>query len=521
MKNIAVIGCGYWGKNLVRNFAELGALYAICDANELTLKDFKTKYPDLKTCASTKDIFIDKNVLGVVIAAPAVLHYSLAKEALLNDKDVFIEKPLALKVSEGEELAKLAKEKNKIIMVGHILLYHKAVIKLKELITKGELGKIHYIYSNRLNIGKIRTEENILWSFAPHDISVILNLLNEFPKSVSGKGGNYLQTDVSDITLTAMEFASGVKSHIFVSWLHPFKDQKLVVVGSKKMAVFDDTSKEKLFLYNHRIDWIDRAPIANKAEAEIVPLELDEPLKSECAQFITSIKTRENPPTDGEEGLRVLRVLDAFQQSLNNNGETINIQPQSKPYFAHASAYIDDGAEVGGGTSIWHFSHILKGSKIGKDCKIGQNVVIGPHGTVGNNCKIQNNVSLYEGVTLEDDVFCGPSMVFTNVFNPRSAIPRMKELKATLVKKGATIGANATVVCGHTIGNYAFIGAGAVVTKDIPDYALIVGNPGRITGWMCECGVKLDFVSTKNNNQTTCSACGKTYKKEGNSVQQT
>lgn len=516
MKNIAVIGCGYWGKNLVRNFAELGALYAICDANENTLKEFKSKYPDLKTYLSTEDVFADKNIAGVVIAAPAVMHYALAKEALLNDKDVFVEKPLSLRVQDGEALVNLAKERNKILMVGHILLYHKAVLKLKELIAKGELGKIQYIYSNRLNIGKIRTEENILWSFAPHDISVILKLLDEFPQSVSAKGGNYLQTGVSDVTMTTMEFASGVKSHIFVCWLHPFKDQKLVIVGSKKMAVFDDMSKEKLFLYPHRIDWINRSPVASKAEAEAVPLEMDEPLKLECGQFIASIQTRQNPPTDGQEGLRVLRVLNAFQESLDKNGETINIQPQSKPYFAHASSFVDEGAEVGAGTTIWHFSHILKDTKVGKNCKIGQNVVIGPHANVGDGCKIQNNVSIYEGVTLEDEVFCGPSMVFTNIINPRSAIPRMSEVKTTLIKKGATIGANATVVCGHTIGKSAFIGAGAVVTKDIPDYALVVGNPGRITGWMCECGIKLNF----NGEHTKCSACGKEYTKNNNIVAQ-
>jgi UDP-2-acetamido-3-amino-2,3-dideoxy-glucuronate N-acetyltransferase len=179
-------------------------------------------------------------------------------------------------------------------------------------------------------------------------------------------------------------------------------------------------------------------------------------------------------------------------------------------YFSHGSSYADEGVEIGKGTKIWHFCHIIKGSRIGKDCKIGQNVVIGPDAAVGNNCKIQNNVSVYTGVTLEDDVFCGPSMVFTNVHNPRSAIPRMHELKGTLVKKGATIGANATVVCGHTIGRYAFIGAGAVVTKDVPDHALMVGNPARRIGWMCECGVRIGFEGEEGK----CPACGSKYKQE-------
>ncbi|MDR4499816.1 MAG: acetyltransferase [Candidatus Scalindua sp.] len=179
-----------------------------------------------------------------------------------------------------------------------------------------------------------------------------------------------------------------------------------------------------------------------------------------------------------------------------------------REFFVHESSYVDEGCEVGKGTSIWHFSHILKGSRIGENCKIGQNIVIGPNVTVGNNCKIQNNVSLYEGVTLEDEVFCGPSMVFTNVFNPRSAISRMNELRATLVKKGATIGANTTIVCGNTIGKYAFIGAGAVVTKNVPDYALITGNPGRIVGWVCMCGTKLGF---NEEGTGVCKACSLIY----------
>ena len=179
-------------------------------------------------------------------------------------------------------------------------------------------------------------------------------------------------------------------------------------------------------------------------------------------------------------------------------------------YSVHESSFVDQGVEIGEGTKIWHFCHIIEGSKIGKNCKIGQNVVIGPDAIIGNNCKIQNNVSVYTGVKLEDDVFCGPSMVFTNVFNPRSAIPRMKELKETLVKKGASIGANATIVCGNTIGKSAFIGAGAVVTKDVPDYALMAGNPARRIGWMCECGVKMVF----SGGTSKCEACGAEYKEQ-------
>jgi len=193
-----------------------------------------------------------------------------------------------------------------------------------------------------------------------------------------------------------------------------------------------------------------------------------------------------------------------------------------KNYFVHESSYVDEPSEIGEGTKIWHFSHVMAGSTIGRACNIGQNVVISPQVRIGDNVKIQNNVSVYTGVELEDDVFCGPSMVFTNVTNPRSHVSRKDEYRRTLVKRGASIGANVTVVCGHTIGRYAFIGAGAVVTHDVPDYAMVVGNPGRVVGWMCQCGVKLELARDASGNQlATCSACGATYQKADGSVRET
>ena len=517
MKNVAVIGAGAWGKNLVRMFSSLSELAAICDTDSATLKSFKTQYPGIKLISRPAGIFQDKNIAAVVIAAPAALHYNLAKEALRHGKHVFVEKPLALKVDEGKELVALAKKNKCVLMVGHILQYHNAILKLKELIDKGELGKIQYVYSNRLNIGKIRHEENILWSFAPHDISVILMLLGELPKSVYTAGGNYLQRDIVDVTLTTLQFKSEVKAHIFVSWLHPFKEQKLIVVGSRKMAVFDDVSQEKLFLYPHKVKWVGSLPVASRAEAEVVPFESEEPLKSECEHFLACVEKGTTPKTDGEEGLRVLQILNVSEDSLKS-GKVIFLNNDGRntmaSYFVHESSYVDEGVQIGEGTQIWHFSHILKSSRIGKDCKIGQNVMIGPEVTVGHGCKIQNNVSIYKGITLEDEVFCGPSMVFTNVMNPRSAISRMAELKKTLVKKGATIGANATILCGITVGRYAFIGAGAVVTRDVPDYALIYGNKGELKGWMCECGVKLNFSGAR----AKCAECAKKYTLKNNEV---
>jgi UDP-2-acetamido-3-amino-2,3-dideoxy-glucuronate N-acetyltransferase len=539
MVNVAVVGSGYWGKNLTRNFHSLGALRALCDNDPRVLNKLKETYRDVAVTQTHEDLLNGTipGIDGVVIAAPAAYHYRIAREFLLAGKHCFVEKPLALTVEEGRELVEIAERNRLVLMVGHILQYHPAVLKLKELIDSGELGKIEYLYSNRLNIGKIRVEENILWSFAPHDISVILMLLGEMPESVYATGGSYLQQQIPDATLTTMDFPSGVKGHIFVSWLHPFKEQKLVVVGDKKMAVFDDVSKQKLSLYPHTIQWVNRIPVAAKAEPEEVTVETVEPLREECQHFLSCVASGTRPKTDGYEGLKVLSILQASQESLNRNGCKFQIIagkhfPALEPVasspmvsreenrknerkhstapngcFIHESSYVEDDVEVGKGTKIWHFCHILEGSRLGRNCSVGQNVVIGPDATIGNGCKIQNNVSVYKGVTLEDDVFCGPSMVFTNVHNPRAHIKRMSEVRPTVVQRGATLGANCTIVCGNTVGEYAFIGAGAVITKDVPAYALMLGNPARRKGWMCACGVALDFA----DNKAHCRVCGAAY----------
>jgi len=521
-KNLCVIGAGAWGGNHVRVFNELGVLRGVCDTSAEHLSKIKEKYRGIKYYSALEEVIKDKSISAVVVATPAATHYEIARQALLAGKDVFVEKPLALSVHEAKELIELANSRRKILMVGHILNYHPAVKKLKEMIDNGELGKVYYIYSNRLNIGKLRSEENILWSFAPHDVSVILRLCNnEKPLCIQAFGGAYIQEKIHDTTLTTLQFPSGINAHIFVSWLNPFKEQKLVVVGSRQMAVFDDTQQnfnDKLVVYPHNISWRSgKIPVAEKAQCIKIEIpDYEEPLLAECKHFIECVKMRKKPLTDGEEGLRVLEVLSLAERSLQNaytiptSFESANFTSSRENVYIDKTALIDEGVKIGEGTRIWAFSHILKNSSIGKNCRIGQNVVIGPDVVVGDGCKIQNNVSVYKGVTLEKNVFCGPSMVFTNIINPRSEITRIHdELKTTLVKEGATLGANSTIVCGHSIGRYAFVGAGAVVTKDVPDYALVVGNPARITGWMCRCGVKLKFIGQKGH----CPDCGKEYKK--------
>lgn len=493
--NVAVVGVGYWGKNLVRNFHSLGALAALCDAQESVEANFRKQYAGVKFYREFSAVLSDASVTAVALATPAVTHYELAKTALEAGKDVLVEKPLAVEVKHGEELVRIAEANGRILMVGHILRYHPAILKLQQLIREGTLGKINYLYSNRLNIGKIRTEENILWSFAPHDISVMLSLLNEMPSRVACQGGAYLNRDVSDVTLSHFDFPSGVQAHIFVSWLHPVKEQRLVVVGSEKMAVFDDTAEHKLVLYPHKVEWLNRVPTAVKAAGEPVELEDCEPLRAECQHFLDCIQSRTAPVSDGAEGLQVLRVLDGCQRAMVSG--PISLEPADSPaakklpYFVHESAYVDEGAEIGAGSKIWHFSHVMKGAHIGKKCVIGQNVNVDGGTTIGNNVKIQNNVSVYTGIVIEDDVFLGPSCVLTNVSNPRSQVNRHSLYETTRLRRGCSIGANATVVCGVTIGRYAFAGAGSVVTKNVPDFALVVGNPARKVAWMSRHGHRL------------------------------
>lgn len=315
---VVVLGTGYWGKNLVRNFNDLTALHGICDNDPNQLEEIKNKFQVEKAYTNFEEVFNAQDVQGVVIATPAATHYELTKKALLAGKDVFVEKPISLKVREAEELIDIAKTKKRILMVDHLLQYHGAVNKLKQIIAEGKLGKIQYIYSNRLNIGKLRSEENILWSFAPHDISVILALVEKLPTKVEVFGGDYLQDEIYDTTVTNLTFSQHLKAHIFVSWLHPFKEQKLVVVGNQGMAVFNDVEpEEKLSFYPHKIDWVNQVPIANKAEREVIPFEKTEPLKEACNHFLECMQTRKKPKTDGEEALAVLKVLEQAQTALD------------------------------------------------------------------------------------------------------------------------------------------------------------------------------------------------------------
>ena len=310
-KNIAVIGCGHWGKNLVRNFFEIGVLYAICDPN-IEISDLYSKKYNVKSL-TFQEIINDTNVQGIVLAVPAPLHASMAIEAMKKRKHVFVEKPLAMNETEALSMIKTAKNYNVKLMVGHLLQYHPVFKAILKLVRNGDIGELNYIYSNRLSFGKVRSKEDVIWSFAPHDISMILSLIGREPKSVSVNSTCILQEKIADKATINLEFEGGLKSHISVSWLNPYKEQKLVVIGKSAMLEFDDTKSwnEKLRFYPFKLDLDHNSPVLKKSNEKYIEVIEEEPLKSECQHFNYVIKENREPLTNAAEGLKVLKVLSA------------------------------------------------------------------------------------------------------------------------------------------------------------------------------------------------------------------
>jgi predicted dehydrogenase len=303
----------------------LGALSSVVDATENGQATARTLSPDAEITDSLDDVLRNDQTQGVALATPAETHADLAIQAMQSGKDVFVEKPMALTLEDAEKMKKVSEETGQILMVGHLLEFHPAVLKLREMIALGELGTINYIYSNRLNFGKVRTEENALWSFAPHDVAVILRLMGQSPKEVSACGGSYLTSGIADTTMSNLRFSEESRAHIFVSWLHPFKEQRLVVVGDKKMAIFNDVAPfgEKLQLYPQNVEFDGPIPILKKENAEFVEHANTEPLREECRHFLECIQSRNQPLTNAQSGIDVLKVLQACQQSIEQNGAPV------------------------------------------------------------------------------------------------------------------------------------------------------------------------------------------------------
>ena len=335
MVKLAVVGVGGWGKNLARNYFQLNrecTLKSICDTDSKRLEQMRSQLPGVGTTTRFDDLLEDAELDAVVIATPAPTHHALARAALLAGKDVYVEKPLVLEVAHGEELIETAQRNNRILMVGHLLEYHPVVNRLRQMIIDGELGEIYYIYNQRVNLGTVRGDENAMWNFAPHDVSSILYLLGREPTDVSARGQSYLQEGIEDVVFMTMNFGGKSMAHIHVSWLDPHKIRKITVVGSKKMAVFDDgEGQEKLRIYDkgaaQNADYNTYAEYITLRFGDVVIpyVKLTEPLAIECRHFIEAVRTRKSPLSDGADGLRVVKVLDAAQQSLRQNGMPVNI----------------------------------------------------------------------------------------------------------------------------------------------------------------------------------------------------
>jgi len=375
-KKICVVGAGRWGKNHIKTLHELGFLAGIVEADSDTRNVVKEKYPEAKTFTTIRDA-IKGDFDGFTVATPAETHFELAEFIISHKKHVLVEKPITLKASEARRLKELAEENGVNLMVGHLLLFHPAIRKIKELIKKGKIGKLEYIYSNRLNLGTVRTEENILWSFAPHDISVFQFLIGSLPVEVVSRGGVFLQPHNHDSSMTVLTYPNNTVGHIFVSWLHPFKEHRMVVIGSKGMFSYEDSSDDKnILFYEKGIDWIQGEPIKRDGPTEVIPYEKKMPLTEELKYFAAHTNGDPVKTADAQNGVEVLEILEKASESLLTGVNSIIPNPLilNPNILIHTTAEIDKNVTIGEDTKIWHFSHILTGSRIGENCSIGQNV---------------------------------------------------------------------------------------------------------------------------------------------------
>jgi predicted dehydrogenase len=340
MISVAVVGVGGWGQNLARTFSQLPEcrLKYICDRDVQRLERLRLQLPGTALTTQYDDVLEDPEVDAVVIGTPAPTHYAVCKAALLAGKDVFVEKPFVLRPEDAEELIHLAEQTGRILMVGHLLKYHPVMNRLKQMIDSGDLGEIYYIYTQRVNLGTVREDENAHWNFAPHDISAILYLLGQEPTDVTARGQSYLRPGVEDVVFMSLNFNGRQMAHVHVSWLDPHKIRKITIVGSKKMVVFDDVeTTEKLRIYNKSAE--QNGSYGTFAEyitlrfgdITIPHLKMDEPLRLECRHFLECVRERKQPLSDGHDGLRVVKILTAAQRSLETNGAPVAIEPMLQP----------------------------------------------------------------------------------------------------------------------------------------------------------------------------------------------
>lgn len=484
--DIILVGLGRWGANIHRTLQSKG----LCTITVDPVIGCGAEYTTLSTA------LLHHSKLAVIIATPPHTHFPLAKEALQAGRYVLVEKPMCVSVEEAEELSELSEGR---LMVDHLLMHSSPHRRLLRLCKDGVIGRLRRVKMTRFNFGTVRKHENVLWSLLAHDVSLLLGLFTGAVKDVRCVGQAVVTEGVEDYVDVSVRFDDGCIGQVEGAWMHPYKERRAVVYGESGCLVLNEWFHSEKGVEKGGLRWYKWSATTREAGVDIekkeMPLpEMDEEtaglhkeaLRNVIEHFWRCSQGLERISSDADAGLGVVRVLSAATQSLKSNG--IATQVARRPCTAdngayiHPSATVDSGAMVGAGCKVWHYSHLMGTCTVGSNVSIGQNVFIGASVRIGSGCKIQNNVSVYGGVTVEEEVFLGPHCAFTNVKRPRAFTKGV--LEGTVVRRGATVGANATVVCGVTLGEYCLVGAGSVVTRDVERFAVVVGNPARRVGWV-------------------------------------
>ncbi len=514
---IGVIGLGRFGRAVAERLLRLDALGAVCDLDATRCAAFATatRHGDALALMAAPDVD------AVVLATPVTTRAAMARATLEAGKDLWAPPPLCLAVAELEALVALASRARRVLMID--AGDGPARRAMAQAIDAGELGALQIVEVRRAGFGPFRPDEPVAARLLP-DLATLAGLLGEAPQRLRAESASVVQAEVPDHVTAHVHFGGGVRAVLTASRVHPTPEDRFVVIGDAGMLVLEGAH---LTRHTHSIAWREGQPAAVPGGAEA--LHIADGLDAAVERFLAAVSGGETAQPDAADALRALRIFESIGRSLDRD-RAVPTEPApteapaivgagASDVFVHPTAVVDGPVEIGAGTKVWHFSKLLGPLHIGERCSLGQNVVIERHVRIGDNVKIQNNVSVYSGVILEDDVFCGPSMVFTNVGTPRSHYPRKGEYAVTRVERGASIGANATVVCGHTLGRYCFVGAGAVVTKDVPPYALVYGNPARVRGWTCFCGLSLSLgVDACGEEEAECEGCGRRYARAGHAV---
>lgn len=512
---VVLVGAGEWGARHLEALRRLGLLGAVVENSQERRRLLQGASPDLKFCASLEEL-VPEDGRAAVLAAPAALHFELGLKLLERGLHLLCEKPLALNAAQARKLQALAREKGLVLAVGHLLEHHPARKAINAAIQGGRLGELLELRFVRCKFGRVRTEENVLQSFATHDISTALSLAGCRPARVWARGAAFVTPGIADSVVWGMEWSSGLLATGRASWLEPAKEQKAILVGRKAMLLWEDAQGAKaLKLLPYGLGGQPGRPELKAAagqDGETLDCSGAEALETELLSFLAAVNGGAALPNSGAQGVEVCTILDAMNESMAHGGGALvpDFEPGQKDYKVHPSAEVSPKAKIGRGSAIWHFCHIMGPSTIGENVVFGQNCHVAPGVIVGNGVRIQNNVSLYDGVVLEDEVFIGPSAVFTNVKHPRSHVSRKDEYAKTIVRKRASVGANSTIVCGHEIGAYAFVAAGATVASNVSPHALVGGCPARRIGWVCACGEVLPRAGG-----LACARCGRSYREEG------